>query len=268
MRAVRFVLIAAVAAALWASPAAADGPKSLPIIARGIIAAVIDGAVIRVEGIDVDIRLVSIQAPKLPKGRIGFVTWPLAEEAREALSSLVQGRTVTLHSGATPRDRNGRILAHLVRDDGMWVQSEMLRRGWARVYTFADNRRFAADLYAAERAAREAKLGIWNDEYYAVRDADPGSLAKDVGTFQVVEGRVISAAKVRGRTYLNFGEDYRSDFTATIPPDAASTFRRSKFDPLELEGKVIRVRGYLRDYNGPVIDLTHPEQIDMDSNIP
>jgi len=62
---------------------------------------------------------------------------------------------------------------------------------------------------------------------------------------------------VRGRVYLNFGDDYKSDFTATIPPDASSTFRRSKFDPLALEGKVIRVRGYLRDYNGPVIDLTH-----------
>lgn len=242
--------------------------RDLPVIATGLVTETIDGAVVRVEGIDVDIRLVSIQAPKLPKGRVGFVAWPLAEESREALASLVLGRIVTLHSGTTPRDRNGRVLAHLVRDDGMWIQSEMLLRGWARVYTFADNRRFAADLYAAEQAARSAKRGIWNEPYYAVRGTDPRDLAKDIGTFQVIEGRVASAAKVRGRTYLNFGEDYRSDFTATIPPDAASTFRKSKLDPLALEGKVIRVRGYLRDYNGPVIDLTHPEQLDVDLGSP
>jgi len=223
--------------------------------------------VIRIEGIDVDIRLVSIQAPKLPKGRIGFKTWPLADEARAALAGLVEGRSVTLHSGTTPRDRNGRLLAYLVRDDGLWVQQELLRLGWARVYTFADNRRFAAELYEAERAARKAGRGIWSDPYYAVRPADPEILAQDIGTFQIVEGRVTDAAEVRGRVFLNFGDDYRSDFTATIPPDAAGVFRRAAFDPLTLQGKVIRVRGYLRDYNGPVIDVTHPEQIDAGSDL-
>ena len=258
------LLVAVVAAIMCTSSAIADGPGSLPIAARGIVTDVIDGAVVRVDGIDVDIRLVSIQAPKLPKGRTGFVAWPLASEARGALASLVQGRVVALHSGATPYDRNGRMLAHLVRDDGLWIQNEMLRLGRARVFTFADNRRFAAELYASERAARAAKRGIWNDPYYAIRTADPLTLARDIGTFQIIEGRVTDAAKVRGRVHLNFGEDYRSDFTATIPPDAISIFTRSKFDPLELESKIVRVRGYLRDYNGPVIDITHPEQIDMD----
>ena len=42
----------------------------------GVVTDVIDGAVIRVEGIDVDIRLVSIQTPKLPLGRPGFRPWP------------------------------------------------------------------------------------------------------------------------------------------------------------------------------------------------
>ncbi len=262
----RFLFVVFAAAWLaWPTHAAdTDNPGLLPVVAHGIVTEVIDGAVIRVEGIDVDIRLVSIQSPKLPKGRIGFKTWPLAEEARTALAALVQGRSVTLHSGTTPRDRNGRILAYLVRDDGLWVQQELLRQGWARVYTFADNRRFAAELYMAEREARSAGRGIWSDPYYAVRQASPESLAQDIGTFQVVKGRVTDAAKVRGRIFLNFGEDYRSDFTATIPPDAVRTFTRSDFDPLALEGKVIRVRGYLRDYNGPVIDVTHPEQIDAD----
>ena len=30
-----------------------------------------------------------------------------------------------------------------------------------------------------------------------------------------------------------------------------------------MEGKRIRVRGWLRSYNGPVIDVTHPEQIEL-----
>ncbi len=259
-----FVVLSAVWLVWPAYAADVDSPAALPVFGRGVVTDVIDGAVIRVEGIDVDIRLVSIQAPKLPKGRIGFKTWPLADEAREALTALVQGRSVTLHSGTTPRDRNGRVLAYLVRDDGLWIQQELLRLGWARVYTFADNRRFAAQLYEAERDARTAGRGIWANPYYEVRSANPEALARDVGTFQVVEGRVIDAAKVRGRVFLNFGDDYRTDFTATIPPDAVRAFTRSDIDPLALEGHVIRVRGYVRDYNGPVIDVTHPEQIDAD----
>ncbi len=261
-------LFAALLVAPLSAYAQTDGPAELPVIASGIVTDVIDGAVVRMEGIDVDVRLVSIQAPKLPKGREGFVTWPLAFEAREALAAFVKGKAVTLHAGATPRDRNGRYLAHVVREDGLWVQQDLLKNGWARVYTFADNRRFADALYAAEREARAGGRGIWADPYYALRAPDPAALDKDIGTFQVVEGVVLDAALVRGRTYLNFGEDYRTDFTATIPPDAAAVFRRSDFDPLSLEGKTIRVRGYLRDYNGPTMDITHPEQIDVGDSMP
>ena len=149
-----------------------------------------------------------------------------------------------------------------MRDDGMWIQQELLSEGWARVYTFPDNRQFADDLYAAEREARAAKRGIWADKIYAVRAPDPHLLERDIGTFQIVEGRVTKAAKVRGRIYLNFGDDFRTDFTATIAPDFANLFARAKLDPLSLEGKIIRVRGYLRKYRGPEIELSHPEQIE------
>ena len=146
----------------------------------------------------------------------------------------------------------------------LWIQQELLRQGFARVYTFPDNRQLGPELFAAERAARAAKRGIWADAFYAVRDTDPAKLSKDSGTFQIVEGRVISAAKVQARVYLNFGDDYRSDFTASIAPEAVPLFSKAKIDPLAWKGKVIRVRGYLRSFNGPVIDVTHPEQIEAD----
>jgi micrococcal nuclease len=246
-----------------ALPAWAASPDSLPDGGHGVVATVIDADTVRLEGGTADIRLVGMQGPKLPLGRKGFQTWPLADEARAALVDLLKGHQVTLRLGTTAQDRNGRILAHLVRDDGLWVQAEMLRRGWARVYTFADNRQLATELYAAEREARAAKRGIWANAYYAVRAADPAALKRDTGTFQIVEGKVAGTAKVKGRFYLNFGDDYRTDFTATIAPDAVTLFARAKLDLLRLKGKTIRVRGYLRDYRGPNMDLTHPEQIEI-----
>jgi micrococcal nuclease len=244
------------------APAWAAGPDTLPAGDGGVVAAVIDGDTVRLAGGRQDVRLVGIQAPKLPLGRKGFKPWPLAGDAEAALKSMVQDHTVALRLGTTARDRNGRVLAHLVRDDGLWIQAEMLRRGWARVYTFPDNRQLADELFAAEREARAAKRGIWGHAFYAVRNADPAALAADRGTFQVIEGRVADAAKVRGRVFLNFGTDYRSDFTATIAPEALALFSKEGRDPLAFENQTVRVRGYVRDYNGPVLDITHPEQIE------
>ena len=253
-----WVVVALLSAQAFAAP-----PDALPDGGGGNVVAVMDGDSLRLENTKTDVRMLAIQAPKLPKGRKGFTPWPEGAGAQAALTALVKGHKVTLRLGTTPRDRNGRILAHVVRDDGLWLQEELLREGWVRVYTFPDNRQFAAELLKAEQEARAAHRGIWADAVYAVRSADPVALAKDIGTFQIVEGRVVTTSKVRGRVYLNFGEDFRTDFTATIPPDVVPLFTKAKLNPLTLKDRVVRVHGYVRSYNGPVIDLSHPEQIEI-----
>ena len=39
------------------------------------------------------------------------------------------------------------------------------------------------------------------------------------GRFELVEGEVLNADEVRGRGYLNFGRDWRQDFTASFAPE-------------------------------------------------
>jgi len=208
-----------------------------------------------------EIRLVGIQAPKLPLGRKNFPEWPLAPEAKAALEALVGGKRVILEFGETRIDRHGRLLAHLYTDDGIWVQGAMLQTGMARVYTFPDNRARAAEMYALEAEARAARRGIWTHPYYAVRT--PDALTKDIGTFQVIEGQVLDAARVRERVFLNFGPNWRTDFTITIPTKALARFRTTGLDPPALKGRTVRVRGWLKRENGPMIEATHPEQIEI-----
>lgn len=246
------------------APVLAAPPDVLPDGGSDTVRAVMDGDSFRLTGGGPDVRFVAIQAPKLPKGRKGFKAWPYGEEARKALEDMVRGHRVTLRLAETPRDRNGRTLAHVVRDDGLWLQLELVRLGWARVYTFPDNRQFARELLGAEREARTAKRGLWRDVTYDVRKADPAALSKDIGTFQIIEGRVANAAKVRGRIYLNFGDDFKTDFTAAIPPDVVPMFTKAKLDPLSLKDKTVRVRGYVRSYNGPSVDISHPEQVEVE----
>jgi len=256
--------------ALWAPAASAAEPLAgLASLSRGstvTVTEVVDGDTVIVspapEGAR-QIRLVGIQAPKLPLGRKGFKAWPLSAESKQALEALVLGRRVAMAFGETRMDRHGRHLAHLVRDDGLWVQGEMLKLGMARVYTFPDNRKLAAEMYAAERAARGQGVGIWRHPFYIPRPADPARLMRELGSFQLVEGRVLDAAKVKGRVYLNFGANWRDDFTATLSSNAARTYAKSGTEATQLQGRRIRVRGWLRKRNGPMIEVTHPEQIEI-----
>ena len=208
-----------------------------------------------------EVRLVGLQAPKLALGRKNFTDWPLAEESKRAVATLAQGKRVTLRTGGTRQDRHGRVLAHLYRDDGLWVQGEMLKLGMARVYTFPDNRSLAAEMYALEAEARAARRGIWAHPFYAVRP--PEGLKGDIDTFQVVAGTVVEAVAVKGAVFLNFGPDWRSDFTIRLDGAALKLFRAAKVDPLQFKGRTVEVRGWLRFKDGPMIDASHPEQFTL-----
>src|SRR5262245_60662122 len=68
--------------------------------------------------------------------------------------------------------------------------------GFARVSAQAD---CAADLLAREQWARNAKLGLWGQAYYAVIGAENlGALSAERGHFTVVEGRVVSVRESAG----------------------------------------------------------------------
>ena len=239
------------------------GPETLKELEKGPVAIVKDGDSFRLQGDSIDVRLIGLRAPEIAKGRRNFIDQPMGEDAHHALEALLRGHAVSLRVTAHDHDRNGRILAHAIRDDGLWLETEILREGWARVYTFPDNREFAADLLKAERDARAAKRGIWGNPYYAIRAADPKALLKDLNTYQLVEGKVADTAEVRGRDYLNFGADYKTDFSVAIDKRALALFGQARLDPLLLKGKTIRVRGFIREYNGPIIDVDHPEQIEV-----
>ncbi len=247
---------------LAASPALAAGGLEKGESAR--VRAVVDGDTVVLEraiGGATQVRLVGIQAPKLPLGRPDFPVWPLAAEAKQALEKLTLGQAVTLSYGGRRLDRHGRLLAHLHDEAGTWIQGELIRLGMARVYSFPDNRAVVADMLALEGAARAAGMGIWADPFYAVRGSE--AAGRHIGTFQLVEGRVFDAARVKGRVYLNFGPDWRTDFTISLNSKASRLFRKAGLDPLALKGRRVRVRGWLRDYNGPLIEATHPEQIEV-----
>lgn len=257
-------LISTAAFALLASATLAC--EGLTMAPGGVVVEVTDGDTVVLDD-GRKVRLIGTQAPKLPLGREDFETWPLAPEAQKALSDLVLNKPVRLGFGGEEIDRHERVLAHMFVETEageVWTQLFMVGAGLARVYSFPDNRQCLDQLFAAEAKARADRLGIWANPYYSVRAADrPGELLDRVGQYELVEGRVLLADRSGSRIFLNFGRFWKEDFTAVIEGPALRLFETAGLDPLVLEGALVRIRGWVDDRDGPRIEITHPEQIEV-----
>ena len=216
------------------------------------------------EGEELSVRLSAIQAPRTAQRAAR--AWPYAYEAKAGLSALIKGRTVQLFYGGETRDRFGRAVAQVYTLDktgkaDLWVQGEMIRLGLARVYSWKGELADMAALYDLEAQARDRSRGLWASEFYAVRKPDPDPLAQYVDSLQIIEGIITSTADIRGRIYLNFGADYRTDFTIAIAKKNAKRF--AAINPIGLTGARVRVRGWIELINGPMIWLDHPGRLEI-----
>jgi endonuclease YncB( thermonuclease family) len=77
------------------------------------------------------------------------------------------------------------------------------------------------------------------------------------------EGTVATVGEGGGRIYLNFAKDWRSDFTISVDRKDVPAFAAAGIDLKALAGKRLRVRGFLGWRNGPMIEASHPEQIEL-----
>ena len=207
------------------------------------------------------VRLLGINTPEKQHG-----SQPQEQGAYEATQFLKKllpkGVPVKLVFDETERDRYGRLLAHVYLEDGTWVNKRLVEEGLAHVYTFPDNRSHINELLTAETSARHAHKGIWKLPRWDIVKAEPLPSRYLSGKFVLVEGTPIKAAKVNNVIYLNYGDDWRTDFTLEIPPEAQKLFKAQGVEPLiAFIDKPILARGRLKPVNGMLITITHPEQI-------
>jgi endonuclease YncB( thermonuclease family) len=219
---------------------------------EGRVAAVVDTLSLRLED-GREIRLAGVERGGTDRA-----------SGRAALAAIVAGREVTLHGDDDSPDRYGRQGAFVfVAGSQHSVQSELLRRGEALASVDITDKNCAAALAAAERAARDAKLGIWA-EAAAIKNAEsPGDILSAIGRFTVVEGRVLSVRQAGAITYLNFGRNWTRDFAATISRRIIPVFENAGLRPKSLENRRIRVRGVVSSRGGPRIELLRVGQVEV-----
>jgi micrococcal nuclease len=128
----------------------------------GRVTRVVDGDTVhvRLQGTDETVRYIGIDTPESVKP--GTPVQCYAEAASARNRQLVAGRDVTLRTDAESRDRYGRLLAYVYRrGDGVFVNAELVREGFATILTIPPNVAHAAQLRGLERAARGANRGLW-----------------------------------------------------------------------------------------------------------
>jgi len=103
-------------------------------------------------------RLYGIDAPETAHGR--KPAQPYGEEAKTYLKRLVLGQTVeVIKTGDRTYNREVCIL----RKDGLNVNLEMVRQGYAWAYRQYLRRPYASEYIDAEKEARAKRLGLWQD---------------------------------------------------------------------------------------------------------
>lgn len=233
---------------------------------RGTVAAANDGETLTLTDGTV-VRLIGAKAPAAPLGWRGDRPWPLVSEAKRALSELASGAEVELRYGGTRLDRHGHALAQVFVVKGskrLWLQGELVAKGLARVYSFPDNHACVSELLVREAAARSKRIGVWGVSAYRVLEADNlERLRRLTRSYQLVEGVVAAVGEAGGRVYLNFDKDWRRDFTIVVERKGKAALKAGGIDVKALAGKRLRVRGWIEWWNGPMIRLTHVEQIEL-----
>jgi micrococcal nuclease len=129
----------------------------------GRVTKIVDGDTIHVQigGRREKIRYIGVDTPETHKPGTPVQCYGRAASAFNA--RLLAGRQVELRTDAETRDRYGRLLAYVYRrPDGLFVNAELVRRGFAMILTIPPNVAHAEEFLRLQRAARQAGRGLWS----------------------------------------------------------------------------------------------------------
>jgi endonuclease YncB( thermonuclease family) len=263
LRAVAALIAAASATQATAQPA--HPACASTTVGSGEVARVIDGRTFVLSD-GSETRLAAIEAPPVSGADPDEEHAAAGQAAKAALEGLLVHHSVVLRSAGAGLDRYGRRMAQVFAGPNaeIWIQSEILTKGYALVAAGGDNRECLSFLRGIERKARAGMLGLWGEPFYVAKEAQyPDDILTELGRFAVVAGKVISVRESGGLVYLNFGRHWTEDFTVTILKRNQRAFVAAGVDPKGLAGRRIEVRGWVEARGGPVIEAARPDQIEL-----
>ena len=140
-----------------AEPAGGGDSEAVVSVLRAVDGDTIE---VRIEGETEDVRYIGVDTPESVKPGEPVECFGL--EASHFNERLVEGERVRLVFDREHRDAYDRLLAYVYLED-LFVNAELVRRGYATTLTIEPNDRFADLLARLERRAGAAGRGLWSE---------------------------------------------------------------------------------------------------------
>jgi micrococcal nuclease len=164
------LLLLLVTAAACGGAGAAAPPVTGAVEANAVVDHIVDGDTIDVliDGDVERVRLIGIDTPEVAReafaDRSAQVAECFGDEASAFTASLLaEGDAVRLERDVVPRDDFGRLLAYVYRaSDGVFVNYEIVRQGYAQPLTIPPNVTFSELMVQAARDAEADDAGLWS----------------------------------------------------------------------------------------------------------
>lgn len=111
------------------------------------------------------VRILGIDTPELELN--GKPAEPFSDSAYYLTKSLIEGKIIKLTFDGKAFDIFGRLLAYVwLADmngkDSLFIQAELLKKGYARISYYNKDKRYYHIFYNLRRTAIRKKLGIWS----------------------------------------------------------------------------------------------------------
>jgi endonuclease YncB( thermonuclease family) len=207
------------------------------------------------------VRLIGVDTPEL--GRRDRKVQYFAEEARDFLTELIEGKGITLTSDWRGKDRYERTLAYVYLGDSVFVNLEIIKQGFGFVYTSYPFD-YMEEFRDEQRAAMRESRGLWGreiaeEELTAVR---PHEAHEHYGESVVVKGKIVRTHNTGKVCFLDFDRRWKKGLTAVI---FARSFHKFPEKPEDYYmGKDVRIAGEIEEYEGaPQIILNDRTEIEI-----
>ncbi len=110
------------------------------------------------------LRYIGINAPESVDPRRPIACF--GKEAYEYNKKLVEGKEVEIEKDVSDTDKYGRLLRYVyvgeTGEEKIFINEKLVRDGYASVSTYPPDIKFQKLFLEAEKAAREAKRGLWD----------------------------------------------------------------------------------------------------------
>ena len=182
------------------------------------------------------------------------------KSAVNIIKEQAENKQVKIVYRSEEKNRYDRYLSYVYNADNL-LQNILLERGLANYYPMVMYDHTDGDFLLAEATARDHKKGLWRRNVIISSVEAEQNIAKYRNKFKIVEGVVVDVKQVRDKLYLNFGQDWKTDFTTVIRKENLQNFPELDFE--SLIGKTVRVRGWMELYNGSAMEIYNAGHIQV-----